>query len=101
MASEANFGQEKKGGEIYLEISDNLRDLITLNKYEVEAAKNPDSEIRLRVNIRGSSNTIRKADQPTLFDQYKRSAEADAGLQSGCGLELTLVKGIAEAHLSP
>lgn len=50
------------------------------------------------IEVHNWGTPILWADQTTLFEQYRRSASANAGSLIGWGLGLTLVKGIAEAH---
>lgn len=35
---------------------------------------------------------------PRLFQNFQRATRAEGGTQSGWGLELTVVKGVVEAH---
>lgn len=50
------------------------------------------------LSVQNFGNPISKRDQATLFDQFRRSSEAESGTQKGWGLGLTLVRGIIEAH---
>ena len=53
-------------------------------------------EIILRIHNEG--HPISEEDQKTLFDQFKRTSQAEKGKQKGWGIGLSLVKGIVEAH---
>jgi len=54
------------------------------------------SEVQL--NVHNEGNAISKSDQETLFQQFRRTESAQSGSESGWGIGLTVVKGIAEAH---
>ena len=53
---------------------------------------------RVVISVHNFGKRIPKADQLTLFEQFRRGREVEKGPQKGWGLGLTLVRGIVEAH---
>jgi signal transduction histidine kinase len=50
------------------------------------------------LTVQNFGRIIPQDEQATLFEQFRRTAGAEAGDQKGWGIGLTLVRGIAEAH---
>lgn len=50
------------------------------------------------LSVHNEGNPISEEELPFLFEPYKRSDSAVAGIQKGWGLGLTLVKGVTEGH---
>ena len=53
---------------------------------------------RVCISVHNCGNPISPKDQETLFEQFRRTEEAQQGGKKGWGVGLTLVRGIVEAH---
>lgn len=52
----------------------------------------------IQISVHNFGEVISIEDQKSLFQQFKRTQNAQAGVHKGWGIGLTLVKGVAEAH---
>ena len=52
----------------------------------------------VKISVHNKGSIISKEDQKSLFDQFRRTNEAEESGKKGWGIGLTLVQGVAEAH---
>ncbi len=52
----------------------------------------------IQIKVHNGGNPIPEKEQSILFEQYRRTKNAEETLKTGWGLGLTLVKGVATAH---
>src|SRR5690606_12945840 len=56
------------------------------------------NEDRVELNVENKGNPISAEDQRAIFEPFHRAASAIQSIQTGWGLGLSLVRGIARAH---